>query len=83
MTEGKKIEVDPGLMKILARNPEGFNARFEELLPKFRYYSQAYEAVEGEYESITGERRYAEWKCFKAARSRFLRLKKQVKGVGL
>lgn len=77
MTEGKKIEVDPGLMKILARNPEGFNARFEELLPKFRYYYQAYEAVEAEYEGITGERRYGEWKYFKSARSKLLKAKRR------
>jgi hypothetical protein len=75
MTEGKKIEVDPGLMKILARNPEGFNERYEELLPKFRYYHQAYEAVEAEYEGIMKQRRYDSWENFRQVRSRLLKAK--------
>lgn len=75
MTEGKAITVDPGLMKILARSPEGFNARFDELLPKFRYYYQAYEAVEAEYEGITGVRRYDDWDTFRNVRKRLIRAK--------
>lgn len=73
MTEGKKIEVDPDLMKILARNPEGFMRRYEEHLKSFRYFNQAYEATEAEHEALCGSRRYSDISTFKVVRSRMFK----------
>lgn len=51
---------------------DGFNAAFEEEMPKHETYYLAYETVEQLFESKFGKRRYADYDSFRAYRSRVL-----------
>jgi hypothetical protein len=63
----------------LQAKTDDFIRLFEEKIGNFTTHKDAYEAVEREHVSLTGERRYTDYETFRGIRERKIRNRQSVK----
>ena len=63
---GKQLE--PHILKLLT--PEGFDERFYSLCQLYRTNELAYEALERQYESYFGKRRYSNYESYRKTKNK-------------
>lgn len=64
---------EPNILRLVT--PEGFNEAFEERLPDFKTYQEAYESVERLHNAHFGRNKYKDYESFRTIRGRILKKK--------